>query len=164
MRKLFFLACVLTLVAAPVSARQRFVEGVFTATESGAPVELIAWAEPMTAGMLKVTQGFLDDAPILPRTYRFLVNVGGYNLIGVLAVNKDIFTQQLDRLNSKMLAHSAVKLNVQTVEVGIPELENWDQVLRLRKSLKATEDKPLVFFLVLSNGAVKRFYPFFVDR
>lgn len=164
MRNLFVLACLTGLAATPLSARQQFVQGVFTATESGAPIELIAWAEPLSNGSLKVTQGFLEDAPILPRTFRFLVNVGGYNLIGVLAVNKDIFTQQLDRLDSKMLPHSAVKLNVQTIEVGVPELEDWDKVQRLRRSLKATPDKPLVYFLVLSNGPVKRFYPFFIDR
>lgn len=164
MRKLVTLTFLIALAATPGFARQNFIQGVFTATESGAPIELIAWAEPTSLGSLKITQGFLDDAPILPRTYRFLVNVGGFNLIGVLAVNKDVFTQQLDRLNSRMLPHSAVKLNVQTLEVGIPELEDWDKVQRLRKSVKATPDKPAVYFLILSNGPIKRFYPFFIDR
>lgn len=151
------------LLGSPAAAEQKFIEGVFTATESGSPIELIAWAEAQR-GVLKMRQGFLEDAPILPRTYRFLVNVGGFDLAGVLAVNHDVFEKELDRLNSKMLPHSAQKLNVKTIEVGVPELEDWDKVLRLRKSLEATTDKPLVCFLVLSNGPVKRFYPFFVDR
>jgi hypothetical protein len=152
------------LTASPAAARQKFIEGVFTATESGAPIELIAWAEPYRGGVLKMGHGFLEDAPVLPRTYRFLVNVGGFSVVGVLAVNQDVFKRELDRLDSKMLPHSAVKLNISTVEVGVPELEDWDKVLRLRKSLKATEDKQLVFFLVLHNGTVSRFYPFFLDR
>lgn len=164
-----FLARVTAIVAAVfilsgrAAAEQRFAEGVFTATESGSPLELIAWAEP-ASGRLKMAHGFLEDAPILPRTYRFLVNVGGFSLARVMAVNQDVFEQQLDRLEIKMLPHSAVKLNIRTVEVGIPELEDWDKVLRLRKSLKAAADKPLVFFLVLHNGAVTRYYPFFIDQ
>jgi hypothetical protein len=164
MRKCLSLAFAIVLLAEPLAASQRFIEGVFTATESGAPVELIAWAEPKQPGVLKIAHGFIEDAPILPRTYRFLVNVGGYSVLGVLAVNKDVFTEPLERLDSKMLPHTTVKLNIQTVEIGVPELEDWDKVLRLRKNLKATDDKPLVLFLVLTNGAVKRFYPFFIDR
>lgn len=154
-------ACILS---SPLAAEQRFIEGVFTATESGTPIELIAWAEPLRAGHLKMGHGFLEDAPVLPRTYRFLVNVSGFDIIAVIAVSKDAFSQPLDRLNSKKLPHTTTKLNVQTAEVGVPELEDWDKVLRLRKSLKASEDKPLVFFIVLSNGIVSRFYPFFIDR
>ena len=163
MRKLILMTLAMALVATPLSARQKFIEGVFTATESGAPVELIAWAEPVR-GVLKMSHGFLEDAPILPRTYRFLVNVGGFNIAGVLAVNRDVFTRQLDRLENKMLPHSAVKLNIQTVEVGVPELEDWTSVLQLRKNMKAMPDKPLVLFIVLTNGAVTRFYPFFIDQ
>jgi len=153
-----------SLIAGPCEAEQKYIEGVFTATESGAPIELIAWAEPARPGVLKMGHGFLEDAPILPRTYRFLVNVGGFDVIGVLAVNHDVFKVSLEHLDSKMLPHSTVKLNVKTAEIGVPELEDWERVLRLRKSLKATFDKPLVFFIVLSNGMVKRFYPFYVDR
>jgi hypothetical protein len=150
-------------LALPVAAKQQFVTGVFTATEAGPPLELIAWADAR-AGKLRLSHGFLEDAPILPRTYRFLVNVPFYDVVGVLAVNKDVFSQPLDRLESRMLPHTTVKLNVQTVEIGVPELEDWEKVLRLRKSLKATNDKPLVLFLVLTNGIVNRFYPFFIDR
>ena len=151
------------LPTVPVVAEQKFIEGVFTATESGTPIELIAWAES-EHGALKMAHGFLDDAPVLPRSYRFLVNIGGYQVVGVMAVNQDVFRTQLDRLEKKMLPFSAVKLNIRTVEVGVPELEDWDQVLRLRKRLKATDDKQLVLFLLLHNGAVTRFYPFFIDR
>jgi hypothetical protein len=152
-----------SLLGGPVAAEQRFIEGLFSATESGTPIELIAWAEGQR-GVLKMAHGFLEDAPILPRTYRFLANVGGFAVVGVLAVNRDVFTTELDRLNSKMLPHSAVKLNIKTVEIGVPELEDWDKVLRLRKSMNATADKPLVLFIVLSNGVLRRYYPFFIDR
>jgi hypothetical protein len=153
-----------SLASSRIAAEQRFVEGVFTATESGAPIELIAWAEPLRSGVLKMGHGFLEDAPILPRTFRFLVNVGGFDVIGVLAVNKDVFSKSLDRLDSKVLPHTTTKLNIKTVEIGVPELEDWERVLRLRKNMKASDDKPLVLFIVLSNGMVRRFYPFFIDR
>jgi hypothetical protein len=152
------------LIANPRAAEQKYVEGVFTATESGTPLELIAWAAPMGAGMLKMEQGFLEDAPVLPRTFRFLVNVSGFDVIAVVAVNKDAFAEPLDRLESKVLPHTTTKLNIQAVEIGVPELEDWDKVIRLRQNMKATQDKPLVLFIVVSNGIVKRFYPFFIDR
>jgi hypothetical protein len=148
----------------PASAGQRFIEGVFTATESGTPLELIAWAEPLRAGTLRMGHGFLEDAPILPRTFRFLVNVSGFDVVAVVAVNKDVFSQSLGRLESKTLPHTTTRLNIRTVEIGVPELEDWNKVLRLRQGLKASDDKPLVFFIVLSNGMVSRFYPFFIDR
>lgn len=167
MQKFLALACVLlatvSIATTPLSAKQQFIEGVFTATESGDPLELIAWAESVRS-VLKIGHGFLEDAPVLPRTYRFLVNVGGFGVAGVLAVNQDVFKQQLDRLESKMLPFSHVRLNMRTVEIGVPELEDWNKVQRLRKELKAADDKPLVFFLVLDNGAVRRFYPFFIDQ
>jgi hypothetical protein len=100
------------ILSSPVAAEQRFIEGVFTATESGAPLELIAWAEPLRDGVLKMGHGFLDDAPVLPRTFRFLVNVPGFDPIAVLAVNKDVFARPLDRLESKILPHTTTKLNI----------------------------------------------------
>jgi len=109
-------------------------------------------AEPLRDDVLRMGHGFLEDAPVLPRTFRFLVNVPGGDPIAVLAVNKDVFARPLDCLESKILPHTITKLNIRTVEIGVPEPEDWDTVLRLRKNLKASDDKPLVLFMVLSNG------------
>lgn len=164
MRKLLALTVAVSLLSAPLSARQKFITGVFMGTENGNPIELIAWAQMLSSGSLRMENSSLEDAPTQPRTYRFLVNMGSYDIISVLAVNQGIFSQPLDRLERITLPFSKVRLAVTTYEVGIPELEDWPKVLRLRKSLKATADKPLMFFLVMSNGAHTRYYPFFIDQ
>jgi hypothetical protein len=153
----------LILGAPRVEARQQIAEGVFTATESGSPIELTAWAEPVRA-VLKMAHGGLEQAPVLPRTYRFLVNVGGFEIAGVMAAHRDVFKNEIDHVEKQMLPHSAVKLSLSAVEVGVRELEDWGKVLQLRKSLRVSKNDRPVFFVVLSNGPVKRFYPFFVDR
>jgi hypothetical protein len=162
-RTLIVLALVMAL-SDVLSARQRFIEGVFTATDAGTPIELIAWAETTRAGVFRVHNGSLEDAPNLPRTYRFLVNMGSYDVIGVLATTTAVFSKPLDTLDRKDLPFSNTKLAIATHEIGVPELEDWARVERLRKSLKATPEQPMIFFLILTNGANVRYYPFFIDR
>ena len=163
-RRLLSSLLFLVVIASPVVADQKFIDGVFMQTETGTPIEMISWALLQSNGSLKMDHGFLEDAPTVPRTYRLLVNLGTYDVTGVIAVNMDIFKESIDRLNRRALPHSVVRLGVRTFEVGVPELENWDRVQRLRKALKANEDKPMICFLVVTNGANTRYYPFFVDR
>ncbi|HYE86380.1 MAG TPA: hypothetical protein VEA16_08490 [Vicinamibacterales bacterium] len=108
--------------------------------------------------------GSLDDAPILPRSYRFLVNLGTYNVLGVIATTTEVFKKPGDQLELKRLPSSQVRLAVSTFEVGVPELEDWSKVQRLRKSLKASAEYPLICFLLVTNGANTRYYPFFIDQ
>ena len=150
--------------AVAADASQKFITGIFTASENGVPIELIAWAETRRTGIFFMANGSLEDAPILPRTYRMLVNMGSYDIIGVLAVTTEVFKKPLDRLEYENLKFSRVLLGVSTFEVGIPLLEDWEKVLRLRRSLRGTIDNPVVYFLIITNGANVRYYPFFVDR
>lgn len=164
MRKWLIAGLVLAAADAPVGASQKFITGLFTATESGAPIELIAWAQTTNAGTFRMENGSLEDAPILPRTYKFLVNLGSYDVIGVLATTTEVMSKPLDRMERRDLPFSTVKLAVTTNEIGVPELEHWDRVQRLRKSLRASAQHPLIFFLIVTNGANVRYYPFFIDR
>jgi len=153
------------LLASPVEARQKFITGVFTATENGVPIELIAWAESQRSGVFRMANDHsLEDAPVLPRTYRFLVNTGIYVPIGVLATTGQVFSKALDILEYKRLAYSSTRLGVSTYEIGVPELEDWTKVQRLRKSLKASDEHPAIFFLMVTNGTIIRYYPFFIDQ
>jgi hypothetical protein len=159
-------ACLLTVlsVAAPRGHAQQFLEGLWLGTEGGGVIELIAWAEPDRYRPWRMANGSLDDTPVIPRTYRILNSMPAWRTIGVVAATTDAFTKDPDRLETLQLPFSAVKLTVSTVEIGVPELEKWENVLRLRKTLRATPEKPLYFFLALNNGVVTRFYPFRVDR
>lgn len=124
---------------------------------------MIAFAESLRSGVLRMGHGSLEDAPVVPRTYRFLLNLGGFDVVNVLAVTSAAFKQPLDRVEHRFFPVSRVKLTVSTTELGVPELERGENVLRLRKSLRASEDTPLIFFLVVNNNMVTRLYPFFVN-
>ena len=149
---------------AALSANQKFITGLFTATENGTPIEMIAWAESLRTGVFKMENGSLDDAPVLPRTYRFLLNISGFEAVQILAATGDIFSKGLEGLDHRTFPFTVTRLAIDTFEIGIPQLENWDNVVRLRKSLRVTQSKPLIFFLIVTNGTVTRAYPFFIDR
>lgn len=152
------------LFTAPTARAQKFIEGLWLGTESGDVIELIAWAEPQGFRPWKMANGSLEDAPVLPRTYRILNSMPAWQAVGVVAATTDVFKIDPDKFEILQLPFSAVKLTITTVEIGIPELEKYENVLRIRKSLRATPDKPVYFYLALHNGVVTRFYPFRIDR
>ena len=155
----------MSAVAAPLRAgEQKFLDGLWLGTESGAVIELIAWAEIQRFRPWRMANGSLEDAPVIPRTYRILSSMPAWKPAGVIMATPDVFSKDFDRVESVELPFSATKLSISTVEIGIPALEKWENVLRMRKSLKATDDKPLYAFLMLTNGAIVRLYPFRVDR
>jgi len=159
-------ACVvMALSAVAVGGRsQQFLEGLWLGTESGDVIELIAWAESQRYRPWRMANGSLEDAPVIPRTYRILNSMPAWRTVGVVAATADVFELDSDRHETLQVPFSAVNLTISTVEVGIPQLERWENVLRMRKTFRATADKPLYFFLVLNNGVVTRFYPFRIDR
>jgi hypothetical protein len=155
----------MTIVSAPLRAgEQTFIEGLWLGTESGAVIELIAWAETQRFGAWRMANGSLEDAPVIPRTYRILSSMPAWKPAGVIMATPDVFSRDFERVDSVELPFSATKLSISTVEIGIPALEKWENVLRIRKNLKATDDKPLYAFLMLTNGSIVRLYPFRVDR
>lgn len=164
MRVALSLLIAVALMPDRVAARQKFIEGIFMETEDGSPVEMIAWAESLRSGVLVMERGSLEDAPVVPRTYRILMSLGGWQVVNVLAVNSEVFSKPLDRLESRVFPVRRYRVSIDRFEHSVPELEAWENVQRLRKSLKASEQHPLVMFLVVTNGAVTRLYPFFVDR
>jgi hypothetical protein len=143
---------------------QQFIEGVWLGTESGAVIELIAWAEPGRFGTLRMANGSLEDAPVIPRTYRILSSLPAWQPAGVIMATTDVFAKEFDRVDKVDLPFSATKLSISAVEIGIPALEKWENVVRMRRNLKASGDRPLYAFLMLTNGNIARLYPFRVDR
>ena len=147
-----------------LNAEQKFIEGIFMETEDGTPVEMIAWAESRRSGVLTMERGSLEDAPIVPRTYRFLMNLGMWRAVNVMVARREVFAKPLDHVETREFPVTRYRVGVDRYEHTVPELENWNNVLRLRKNLKATADDPLIMFLVVSNGNALRLYPFFLDR
>jgi len=154
-----------SIVTTPLrTGEQQFLEGLWLGTESGAVIELIAWAETNGFRPWRMANGSLEDAPVIPRTYRILCSMPAWKPAGVVMATPDVFSKDFDRVESVELPFSATKLSISTIEIGIPALEKWENVLRVRKNLKATDDKPLYAFLMLTNGSIVRLYPFRVDR
>ncbi len=165
MRFLLLTLVVVALVAAPLRAReQKFIEGLWLGVESGEVIELIAWAETARHLPWKMANGSLEDAPVIPRSYRILSSMPAWKVVGVVMATTDVFVKEFDRVDTIPLPFSATMLSTTAFEIGIPALENWENVVRLRKRLKATEAKPLYVFLTLTNGTIVRMYPFRVDR
>jgi hypothetical protein len=76
----------------------------------------------------------------------------------------DVFTKDPERVDSIPIPFSATRLSTTTYEIGIPALEQWENVVRMRKNLRATDARPMYVFLTLTNGTIVRMYPFRVDR
>jgi hypothetical protein len=162
----FLLTMVVAMtILAPLRAReQQFLEGLWLGVESGGVIELIAWAETVRHLPWKMANGSLEDAPVIPRTYRILSSMPAWKVVGVVMVTSDIFVKDPERVDNIPLPFSATRLSTTAFEIGIPALEKWENVLRYRKQLKATDDQPLYCFITLTNGTIVRMYPFRVDR
>jgi hypothetical protein len=152
-------------VGASVHAReQKFIEGLWLGVEDGGVIELIAWAEAVRYRPWRMANGSLEDAPVIPRTYRILSSMPAWKLVAVVVATPDVFIKDSDRIETLPLPFSATKLSTSAFEIGIPALEHWERVQSLRKTLRATDDKPMYVFLTLTNGTINRMYPFRVDR
>jgi hypothetical protein len=133
MRRSFSRACALLVAAISLSGStlqagyQGFIEGLWLGTESGDVIELIAWAESRRFRPWQMANGSLEDAPVLPRTYRILNSMPAWKAVGVVAATTDVFKIDPDRFETLELPFSAVKLTISTVEIGIPELEKYER-------------------------------------
>ena len=156
---------VLAIAASPLRAReQQFIEGLWLGVEDGGVIELIAWAETVRYGAWRMANGSLEDAPVIPRTYRILSSMPEWKVVAVVVTTTEVFTKESERVEMVTLPFSATKLSTTAFEIGIPALEQWENVVRMRKNLKASDAKPMYVFLTLTNGTITRMYPFRVDR
>lgn len=160
----FSIVLLLTVLLPQQIRAQQFIEGLWLGVESGGVIELIAWAETVRYRPWHMANGSLEDAPVIPRTYRILSSMPAWKVVGVVVTTTGVFTKDPERLETIPVPFSAVRLSTTTYEIGIPALEKWENVVRMRKNLKATDDRPLYVFLVLTNGPVVRMYPFRVER
>ena len=156
---------VLAIAAAPLRARgQKFLDGLWLGVEDGGVIELIAWAETVRYGAWRMANGSLEDAPVIPRTYRILNSMPEWRVVAVVVTTTEVFIKESERVEMVTLPFSATRLSTTAFEIGIPALEQRENVVRMRKNLKANEAKPMFVFLTLTNGTVTRMYPFRVDR
>jgi len=106
-----------------------------------------------------MANGSLEDAPVIPRTYRILSSMPAWKVVAVVAATSDVLTRESDRVEKIPMPFGATRLSTTAFEIGIPALEKWENVVRVRKDLNATEARPMYVFITLSNGTIMRMYP-----
>jgi hypothetical protein len=154
----------LTLAAAAAASHEhaaargqvRYIDGLFLASKGGV-VELIAYAEEMNRGTLRMQHGSLEDAPVVHELTRLMASIPLWPPVGVIVASAAIFHD--DRAERRRLAISGQKVNVYAVEVRVADLERREKIESLLKSVKASYDSPGYAFIILASGDYRRYYP-----
>lgn len=135
----------------------RYIDGIFVAPRGGAPIELIAYAEQMSTGRLKMANGSLEDAPFVHELVSVLTSLPHWQPIGVLVTSTELFAD--DRAERRTLSYSVAKLNVYALGIRIADLERREKIEQLLKAVRASYDKPGFAFIVMSSDGYIRYYP-----
>jgi hypothetical protein len=134
----------------------RYIDGLFVASKGGV-VELIAYAEEMNRGTLRMQQGSLEDVPVVHELTRLMSSIPLWPPVGVIVASEAIFHD--DRAERRRLAIAGQKVNVYAVEIRVADLERRDRIESLLKSVKASYDSPGYAFIILASGDYHRYYP-----
>lgn len=88
----------------------RYIDGIFVAPRKGAPIELIAYAEQTSVGRLRMTQGTLEDAPLIHEAVSVLTSLPHWKPIGAFVTTTELF--QDERAERRNMSLATSKLNV----------------------------------------------------
>ena len=153
------------IATAPAPRAQQFLEGLWLGTEGGDVIELIAWAEPRRYLPWQMANGSLDDAPVLPRTYRILNSMPAWRAIAVVAATADAFAKDPRPTRNPAVAVQRSEADGQHGQRSASlNSRSGRTCCACARPSGPLPEKPLYFFLALNNGVVTRFYPFRIDR
>jgi hypothetical protein len=153
----------------PASPQPQYQPGVFVATSDG-PVELTAFAVQAGTGVreisrdgrigiLRMEHGSLENAPEVPDVQRVLVNLPSYFPAGVMVATTAFFGNE--RAERRDLPIATQRLGMWTFDVRAADLERPEAVARLLDAVRASDDEPGYFFVVIGgHEMMPRFYPF----
>jgi hypothetical protein len=149
----------LVVLAGLTAAAQvvRYIDGIFVAPRSGAPIELIAYAEQTSVGRLRMAEGTLEDAPLIHEAVSVLASLPHWQPIGVIITTTHLFKDE--RAERRTLSYSLSKLNVYALGIRIADLENRARIEDLLRAVRASYDQPGYAFIVMSNDGYIRYYP-----
>ena len=162
MRQLSRLA--LTTVAAllvrtaAAEAQREYVNGLFLNTPQGI-VELIAYAEPRSAGQLQMVQGDLEDAPTVHEVRAILSSLQFWTPVGVVVTTTHAFSD--DRAERRVITIVRTQLNVFTTGVRASDLERREKIESVLRAVGASPDRPGYGFVIMTvDKGHFRYYPF----
>jgi hypothetical protein len=135
----------------------RYLDGVFIAPRGGQPIELIAYAETLSTGILKMQHGDLEDAPLVHELVSVLASLPNWRPQSVTVSTTHIFRDE--RAERRGLVFSVAKLNVYALGLRIVDLERREKIDALLKSVRATYDNPGYAFIGMAADGYVRYYP-----
>lgn len=135
----------------------RYIDGIFVAPRTGAPVELIAYAEQTSVGRLRMSEGTLEDAPLIHEAVSVLTSLPHWKPIGAFVTTTELFKDE--RAERRNMSFATSKLNVYALGLRIADLENRDRIEDILRAVRASYDKPGYAFIVMSNDGYIRYYP-----
>jgi hypothetical protein len=136
----------------------RYVDGVFVALRSGPPIELMAYAEVRSSGVLVMARGELEDAPFVSELVSVLASLPTWRPRSVTIATNEIFRDE--RAERRSVVFAVQKLNVYALGLRISDLERRDKIEQLLKAVRASYDNPGYAFIGMeSSGINTRYYP-----
>lgn len=135
----------------------RYIDGVFVAPRGGSPIELIAYAEARSTGVLHMQHGSLEDAPLIHEIVSVLTSMPHWRPQGVSVTTEKAF--QDERAERRTLAFAVNQLNVYALGVRIVDLEKRETIDRLLRAVAASGDNPGYAFIHMESSGYIRYYP-----
>jgi hypothetical protein len=154
-------ACIAAIVALAglVSEAQtvRYIDGVFVAPKGGAPIELIAYAEARSTGILRMSHGSLEDAPLVHEVVSVLASLPNWRPVSITISTEEIFKDE--RAERRGLVFAVSKLNVYALGLRIADLERRERIESLLKAVRASVGNPGYAFVGMESDGYVRYYP-----
>jgi hypothetical protein len=149
------LAALLTSRQTLHAAQADLIKGVFAATPNG-PVELIAYADRTSIGLLQMSYGSFEDVPAFRAVSRVLCNLPNWRPELVWLSTRMVFKDEY--AERRILPFAVRPLNVSALELRISDMEDPARVKKLLGYVRATANNPPYLFVTLSIGGVTRDY------
>jgi hypothetical protein len=131
----------------------KYIDGVFVAPRGGTPIELIAYAEANSRGILKMQEG-----PLVHEVVSVLISMPHWQPRTSIVTTSEAFRDEQAERRTLRIAVS--KLNVYALGVRIADLEKRDKIDSLLKAVRASYDQPGYALIVIeADGGYKRYFP-----
>jgi hypothetical protein len=136
----------------------RYIDGIFIAPKGATvPVELIAYAEALSTGVLRMQHGSLEDAPLVHEISGAFVSLPNWKPLGAFIGTTELFRD--DRAERRRLSFAIQPRNVYAVALRIVDLESREKIESLLKAVRASADTPGYAFVVVASEAHVKYYP-----
>ena len=132
-----------------------YTKGIFVGTARG-PVELIAYADRISIGQLRMSYGSFEDVPAFDSVSRVLCNLPNWRPELVWLSTKRIFKDEYAERRS--LPFAVRQINISALELRIGDMEDPARIRTLVSAVRGTADNPPYLLITLVANGVTRDY------